>query len=341
MTRYLGLLVAGVLTAMAGIQPVRAAAGEAMAFRISTENTPAHVQTQTLLRFAEAVEERLGSTLAVSVHHSAELFRGRDVAAAIMRDQVEMAVPGTWQLDRYAADIGVFLLPMFYGRPRAEIDLVRDGAIGERINAQIEAALGVHVLGRWIDLGYAHLYTVDRGIARHEDIAQFHLRIPGGQANARRIEAFGAEVVTIPWPDLPNALLSGQIDGLLTSHATIASARLWEAGVAFAFEDREYFPQYIPIVSDRFWRRQAPDVQAQLGEIWESLVDDARAEAALAQADARARLMAEGVTMVTPDEEDLLGWRTRLMGIQPQLVSDLGIDPDLVVRAGEILAAGR
>ncbi len=318
---------------------MEAAADESLLFRISTENTLSHVQTQTILRFAEEVERLVGPTLSVSVHHSAELFRGRDVAAGIMRDQVEMAVPGTWQLDRYVADIGVFLLPAFYGRQRSEIDRVRDGFIGQRINEQVATALGVHVLGRWIDLGHAHLYTVDRPISRHEEIASFRLRVAGGQANAMRIEAFGAEAVTIPWPDLPNALASGQIDGLLTSHASIASARLWEAGVAYAFEDREYFPQYVPLVSARFWERLPEDVQSVLTSSWEDVVEEARADAALAQEEARLRLAAEGVEIVVPSEEQLLTWRGRLMHIQPDLVQSLGIDPDLVASAEEILSA--
>lgn len=305
--------------------------------RISTENTADHVQTRAIARFAEVLAQRTSGRLEVRHYHSAELFRDRDVVKALQLGKVEMAVPGTWQLDRFAPDIGVFLLPMFYGRDIAATDALRDGEIGKIINQRLEGALEVKVLGRWIDLGFAHVYGIHRRIRSHADLTGMTVRVAGGEANLQRLEALGAQARTVAWPDLPAALARSTIDGILSTHETIASAELWRYGVTSAFEDRQYFPQYIPLISRRLWDSLDEDVRRILAATWEEQVTSARSLAAAAQEEARRDLQAHGVTMTTPGPTDLAAARQRLLARQDALVETLGIDRDLVRRIAQQL----
>src|SRR3989339_854512 len=168
--------------------------------RISTENSATHVQTRVVQMFVDRLREKIHGSLEIEFHHSAELFRDSNVVKAMHDGKVEMAVPGTWQLDSFEPNIGIFLLPMFYGREAAVNYELRDGDIGLAINEKIGASLNVKVIGRWIDLGYAHLYSVDRKIERHEDLVGMHIRTPGGDANGLRLEALGAVPMVVPWP---------------------------------------------------------------------------------------------------------------------------------------------
>jgi len=83
--------------------------------RISVENTDAHVQTIAVRRFAELVAQRLGDRLDVRFYSSASLFRDSEIVKALARGRVEMGVPGTWQIDPFIPEVGVFQLPSFYG----------------------------------------------------------------------------------------------------------------------------------------------------------------------------------------------------------------------------------
>ncbi|MCR4379250.1 MAG: TRAP transporter substrate-binding protein DctP [Rhodospirillales bacterium] len=297
--------------------------------RISTENSAEHVQTRVVQLFADRLAEKLKDSLRVELHHSARLFRDSNVVDAIGEGKVEMAVPGTWQLDRYEPNIGIFLLPMFYGR-EADVNYeLHDGEIGQAINLKIAETLKVKVLGRWIDLGFAHLYGVKHKINRHEDISGMQIRSPGGEANGLRLEALGAIPRIIPWPDLPQALDHGTVDGVLTTHATVVSARLWERGIRYAFEDKEYFPQYVPLMSEKFWTRLSPETQQIISETWESVVDEGRLMAAEAQKEASQTLKDNGVQIVVPSSDELARWREQMISKQPGLIEKMGINPEL------------
>ncbi|MEO5373191.1 MAG: TRAP transporter substrate-binding protein DctP [Alphaproteobacteria bacterium] len=333
------MILIALVVALTG--PSRALAGEKPLLRISTENTTAHVHTRVMLRFVEELKHRAGERLDIRLYHSAELFRDRDVISAIDQGKVEMAVPGTWQIERFVPDVAVFTLPMVYGRTRAEIDRLRDGDIGRIVDRRIERSLAIHVVGRWIDLGFLNIFSVRKPIRRHEDLAGLKVRIAGGESNSMRLEAFGAEAQVIPWPDLGAALDAGTVDGVLSSHATMASAELWTRGIRYAFEDREHFAQYVPLIAGDFWDRLPPDLKTTITDTWESIVELARGEAALAQTEARRLLIHHGVQVVTPGEATLSTWRKKLMTRQEDVVTRVGVDPGLVARVTAVLEGGK
>lgn len=308
--------------------------GPAPLVRISSENGPAHVQTRILQRFADTLRERAAGRLVVEFQHSASLYRDRDVVGALQQGRVEMALPGTWQLDRYEPTVGVLLLPMVYGRDSLDIDRVLDGSVGQRLNDRLEAAMGLHVLGRWIHLGFAHLYTIDQPVRTHADLEGLRIRSPGGEVNDLRLEALGARAVPVAWTDVPQALRNRQVDGLLSTHATVASAALWRHGVRYAFEDRSYFSQYVPLVSPYLWQRLPAELRTLVADVWEEQVDAARRDTAVAQEDARRALLANGVAIVTPPPAALEERRRWLRRMQDTWAAGLGMSLD-VVRAFE------
>lgn len=302
-------------------------------FRISTENTPQHVQTRMIQRFADLLAARGQGVFKVQLHHSATLFRDSDIVRALNEGKVEMAVPGMWQLDRFAPDLGVFMLPAFQGRDATIHHRLRDGPLGQRVAAQVQDAINVVVIGRWIDLGHAQLFFTDPAIRTLGDVSGQRIRIAGGDVNAAMVRSLGARPVVIPWPDLPAALDAGNVSGVLTSPETVVSAALWRNGIRREIEDRDYFAQYLPLVSHGFWGQLSMRQRQLISECWEAIVDDARAEAAAAQIEARRRLVAAGVAIETPSPTDLAAWRGHGIADQAQLAERLGIHADLLHQA--------
>lgn len=297
--------------------------------RISVENGPTHFQVKALRRFAEDVRRRLAGRLRVEVYDNASLYRDRDVLQALNLGRVEMALPGTWVLHSAVPDCGVFMLPALYGAPAHASLAVADGPPGRIIDARIERNLRVAVLGRWLELGHANLYLVDRAVHRHEDLAGLRIRVAGGPANELRLAAMGARPLVVPWPDLPHWLQGGNLDGLMTTHETAVSGQLWRYGVSHVFEDHAYFAMYVPLVSRMFWERLSGDMRDALRDAWEAHVDEARALAAEAQAEARETLRARGLVFTVPDEAVLRRWRERLRLGEREVVDFVGVDPTL------------
>lgn len=298
--------------------------------RISVENNDRHVQTQAVKRYADEIKKKLQGRIDVQFFSNARLFRDQDIIQAMAQGKVEMGVPGTWHVSRFDPNVQIFLLPVFYGRPAEANYQAVDGKVGQTIAGRLENNLQLKVIGKWIDLGYAHLFGVGKKILRHEDIAGLRIRVAGGEANKLRIQAMGGLPTIIPWPDLPEYLQQGRVDAVLTSYETVKSARLWEIGIKYVFEDQEYFPQYIPLIRLSFWNKLSEDTQRILTDTWETYVDTARQEAAKSQRDAKNILMENGVEVTLPDPQEMEIWRQKMLSKQDEFVDILKIDPELV-----------
>ncbi len=307
-----------------------AAAADRPRIRISVENYQGHVQTEAVRRFSELLRGRLGDRYEIEFFHSGELYRDRDVLAAMSAGNVEIAVPGTWQIDRFERSVAAFLLPACFGRSADFFHRLADGALGAEINRRMEASLNVVVLGRWLDLGHAHLYFSGLRVTSHQQLQNLRIRVAGGLGNELRIETLGALPVVIPWNDLPFYLQQRRIDGLLTTHETARSGRLWEHGIRYAFEDYQYFGQYVPLMRRTFWNRLTPEDRRSIQEVWESVVEGQRRSALRAQEEARLVLQREGVEVVVPEEQELNQTRELLLRNQDEMARTLGIPPNIV-----------
>ena len=301
--------------------------------RISLENTPTHVMTRNVSRFAEEVSYRLSPRVKAEVYPDARLFRDREVLNAVHSGKVEMAVPGTWNLEPYMPELNLFLLPLLYGKSVAENHRLSDGTIGRRIQQRMESLYEIRVLGKWMDLGHAHVFTLSKPITRLEDFKGLRIRVAGGKANELRFSILGAYSFTIPWPELVERLRSQLVDGILTTYETIRSAELWNHGIRYAFEDNQYFPMYIPIVGKWFWEELTEEERTAFQSLWNAHAEKQRREALEAQVQAKEMFIQNKGKVFEPGKSELDKIRKALMRSQPNLIRQLKIDRDLVEQA--------
>ncbi len=298
--------------------------------RISIENSETHVQTQAVMNFAQELRMRLQNSIEVEVYHSARLYRDSQVVGALVRGDVEMAVPGTWQLGKYIPETDYFLLPDFYGASSAEMDRVLGEPVGQEIIRRIESKLNVVIPGVWMDLGPAHLFTTHKAIRKISDINGLRIRVAGGNVNKMRVEALGAEAVIISWPDLPPRIKDGYVDGVLTTFESIRSAEMWKYGLQYAYTDSEYFPQYIPMVSLSFWQVLTPEQQQIFREVWNNAADEQKRAAAEAQWEARKIAEANGMQIFSPAYNEIRTTRLLLQGERENMIQSLSLDPSFL-----------
>jgi C4-dicarboxylate-binding protein DctP len=216
-----------------------------------------------------------------------------------------------------------------------------DGKLGQFVSKRMEERLKVKILGKWQDLGFQHFYSVSKPIANYDDLKGMKIRFPGGSANAARIKVLGGSPTLIPWPDLPLALSQGVVDAVTTTHESSFTAKLWDSGLKYSFEDYQYFGQYVPMISLDFWNKQPKDVQNALVAAWEAVVGEQRKMATQAQIDARDVLIKNGVKMAHPSPAEIVAARKRLMVVQNDLVKEMKIDADAVQLGLEELRAAK
>jgi len=320
---------------------VPATASSQEKFRISLDTNPTHVRNQGVDIFAKELKKRVGDKLDIEVYPSGQVYRDRDVPKALRQNAIEMGVPGTWQLDGLVPNVALQTLPMFYGVDPDTVHTVMDGKLGDSLNERMEDRLKVKILGKWADLGMQHFYSTTKEIKSYDDLKGMKIRFSGGTANAERLKFQGVIPTLIPYPDLPLAMSQGVVQGVATTHESAATAKLYDSGLKYAFEDNQFMGQYVPMIRLSFWDKQPKEIQDAILESWEIAVTQQRKMAGQAQEDARKTLMDHGVKMAQPSAESIAAMRSSLMSIQPGVIKEMKIDQDMVDIAMQELRAAK
>jgi TRAP-type C4-dicarboxylate transport system substrate-binding protein len=209
---------------------------------------------------------------------------------------------------------------------------------GKLLAAQIEAKLGAHVIGPWLDLGFFNWYSTAKPLKSYGDLKGMKIRNNGGAGQAWRTQFMGAVPNTTPLPNVALALSQGTFDGLITTNETVASARYWEAGIRHALEDHQFIGEYIPIVSLAFWTKLSPDLEQLLTGLWQENVSTYRANMAAAQAHARETIQEHGIAIVVPAPEELDATRQKMIAEQDHIVKQSKISAEMLSAVSTVLA---
>lgn len=304
-----------------------------LTFRASLDTSATHDRTLSVADYLKKVEEASNGSIKTQLFHSGQLYKDVNVARALREGSIEMAAPGVWVLSGFVPDADLVQLPVFYGQPLEQQLRIFDGDVGQRINEQIERKLGVKILGRWLELGFGNYYSTKRPLNDFSDLEGLKIRTSGGAGQFARARFFKAIPNLTPWPDVPLALAQGTFDALATTNESMESAKLWDSGVKYAFEDHQFLGFYIPMVSGVFWNKLSPDQQKLLVEVWAKNIATYRANMEAAQQEARKTLIEHGIKFTVPEPGRLAQVRTKMMAEQETVARELKLTPDLVKQA--------
>ncbi len=332
------IIVAVVITLALSISPSKAAAAEkTFEFKISVDTVPNHPRNMGLVIFIEELEKKSGGRLVPKYYHSAQLYKDAHVTKALRTGTVEMAVPGNWVLEGFDTSTSLTMLPMFFGQPGKITEDLIDGEIGKAVNQSLEKKVGVKSPGRWFELGYDQTWTRNKKITKIEDFKGLKIRHSGGSNPEARLNALGASAVFIAWPDVPMALVQGTVDGICSTTKSVEGAKLYEAGIKYAINTRNFCGYYVPLVNIKFWNSLPPDLQKIFMEVWNEVVPKQREISRKEQADARKLMEGKGVEFYDPSDEELAKWRKVIMPVQDKQIKDLKYDPELIQLAKKAL----
>lgn len=298
--------------------------------RASVDTSPTHARTIAVADYLKKLQEQSGGRIETELFSSGQLFRDRDVVKALRQGGIEMAVPGSWVLTGFVPDADVFQLPSFFGQPAQVVYAAVDGGIGAMINNELQSKLSVKLLGPWLPLGYQNTYSTNKPIRSFADLAGMKIRNSGGAGQAIRAKFFNAQPNMTAWPDVPLALSQGTFDGLSSTDESLASAKLWDSGVKYGFEDHEFIGFYIPMVSDAFYNKLPPDLQQLLVKVWTDNIGAYRNGMEAAQTQARKTLEANRIVFYSPPPGDLADIRAKMMPTQDATAKELRITPELL-----------
>ncbi|HVM81672.1 MAG TPA: TRAP transporter substrate-binding protein DctP [Stellaceae bacterium] len=313
------------------------AADAPLTFKVSLDTSATHMRTISIADYIQQVETASGGTIKGQLFHSGQLHKDVDVPKAIREGNVDMAAPGIWVLAGFVPDCDIVQLPVFYGQPLEQQRAIMDGPVGQKINAQIEQKTGSKVLGPWLDLGFANFYSTKKPLNDFKDLEGLKIRTSGGAGQFARVKFFGGIGNMTPWPDVPLALSQGTFDALSTTNESAFSAKLWDSGLKYAFEDHQFMGYYIPIVSKTFWNKLSPEQQKLMVDVWAKNIPIYRQKMAAAQTAARQELIDHGLKFTVPTPEQIAAVRKKMMLEQDQIAKELKLTPEIVKEATEAM----
>lgn len=338
--RGLRILAGAILLALHASGP--AAAAEVTLTVHHFLSPKAATQTAMIEPWAERVREQSGGRIEIEVYPSMTLGGKPPELYSQVRDGVADIV---WTLPGYTPGVfprlEVFDLPTVHRGSALATNLAIQDLYADHLAADLAE---VHPLLVHVHSGNA-LHLVDQPVRSLADVQGLKLRTPS-RSGAWMIEAWGAEPVGMPVPELPQALSAGTVDGALIPFEVVLPLKVQEltdysvegAGGArfgtsvflFAMNKKRYegLPDDLRAVIDA---NSGPAFAEEMGLAWDMIEPEAMALTA-----------ASGSELIELDAETTAAFDARgEVAVERwiEAVSDQGIDGAALVEAARTAIA--
>lgn len=220
---------------------------------------PANYHVQNLTQFAADVDAATKGELKITIHPNAALFKAPDIKRAVQTSQ---------------AQAGEVLLSLHENEnPVFGVDVVPFLATSFDQSKKLWAASKETVAAALDAQGLKLLYATPwppQGIFTKKDLVTVAdmkgLKWRAYNVGTSRIaELVGAQPVTIQAAELPQALATGVVDGLMTSSATGVDSKIWES-LTHYYDTQAWIPKNVIFVNKASFEALDPAVQTAVLE---------------------------------------------------------------------------
>ena len=244
--------------------------------------------------FADEVAKRTGGKIKIEQQPNAVLGGEVDMLKGMQLGAVDMAFITGAPLPAIIPEVGVLNIPFIF-RNVDHAHTVLDGPIGKAYLEKFKDK-GLVALA-WGENGQRHITNSKRPITQPFDLKGLKLRVPQSDVMLLGFKTLGADVASLPFPQLYGALQSGQFDGQENPIATIQSSKFAKVQKYLTVSAHVYDPAVILVSSD-VWADFKDDEKAALMEAAKLAAKASRAYAAEAERKGIDTLRQQGMTVV-------------------------------------------
>jgi tripartite ATP-independent transporter DctP family solute receptor len=254
------LLLSGAATAAGLAAPYLARAADAprtlrMGYLLSKDSQLGAGATA----MADAVGKATGGRIGIQQFPDAALGGEVEIVKAVQLGSVDLAFVTGAGLATAFPDTDVFHIPFLFSSA-AHAHAVFDGAVGQdflkRLSNQDQVTLA------WGENGMRHMTNSKHPIATPDDLKGLRMRLPQSEVMVLGFKALGAEAAMLPFPQLFEALQSGQFDGQENPIATIQAAKFDKVQKFLTLSSHVYDPAAIIMSADTHDELSAEDKAA-------------------------------------------------------------------------------
>ncbi len=238
------------------------------------------------------------------------------VMAALRRGRVHVASLGNAPLATVVPEMGLINIP-FLAHSHAEFQFVFDnylrGALTDMLAPHDMIAL------HWIELGPSHIYS-KFPIVAVEDIKNVAIRTTFDIGTKAFLTAIGADVISLPTPEVLPALQTGMIEGATSVAIAYVGTGLMEQAPHFTLTAHQYTGTFVA-VERKWYEALEPDAKAALTKAMPTTAEIRGFFLDLAQ---REMAKAPGLIVHRPTAAQMAGWAAAAQTSHAEILQTIG-----------------
>ncbi|HEX3937123.1 MAG TPA: TRAP transporter substrate-binding protein [Xanthobacteraceae bacterium] len=258
------------------------------------EDHPSNIAAK---QFAARVESRTNGEIKINIFPNNVLGGPPEQAQQIKLGTIDMGLPTQGQLDKYDKAFAAVMLPFIWDGPQHAFRVLDGPAMAWL--APLAEKQGFILLRNW-DYGFRNVTNIVRPINTPEDVKGLKLRTPPELQIQASMEALGASVQAIAFPELYLALSQKVVDGEENPVSVIYFMKFYELQKHLAIT-RHIYNNMIHTVSAASWAKLTPAQQAIFREESQSAGDLMRKMIADQEQDQIKKIADAGVAVTQPD----------------------------------------
>ncbi len=261
---------------------------------------------QNLLLFKEEVEKNSNGDISVEIYDSAQLYKDKEVPAAVGSGAIEMGVAS---LTRYVGDVpavDIFYQPFLFDteeKVRAAV------APGSPVRGPLDEAIadtGSTVLW-WQAYGGAIMLSKETPVKTPEDMKGKKVRV-FGKTLGDFVKAAGGAPTLISGSEQYLAYQRGTVDIGMTGVSGVKSRKLWDVMDTITVTNNADI-EFIVVVNTDFWNGLPEEHKAIIRAAALTAETDVRDRVSDIEADAYKAAEDNGMTVYRPSEEEIAAWK--------------------------------
>ncbi|CAN7569183.1 TRAP transporter substrate-binding protein [Neorhizobium sp. LjRoot104] len=215
---------------------------------------PANYHVENLMQFSKDVETASGGKLKITVHPNASLFKAPDIKRAVQTGQAQAGEVLISLHENENPVFGIDVVPF----------LATSFDASKKLYAASKPAIEKALDAQGLKLLYATPWP-PQGIFTKKDVNSTAdlkgLKWRAYNVGTSRIaDLVGAQPVTVQAAELPQALATGVVDGLMTSSATGVDSKIWES-LTHYYDTQAWIPKNVIFVNKAAFAALDPAVQ--------------------------------------------------------------------------------
>lgn len=258
------------------------------------ETHPSHLAAK---QFAAKVEERTKGQIKITIYPANILGSPPEQCEQVRLGAIDMGLPTQGALDKYVKAFSVVMLPFLYD-DYEHVYRTLDGPSMDWFSPLAEKE-GFIILSNW-EWGFRNLTNNKRPILKPEDVKGLKIRTPPEIQLQAAMEALGAIVTKIAFPEVYMALAQGVVDGQENPIAVIYHNKFYEVQKYLALT-RHVYNCMVHVVSAKTWAKLTPEQQRIFREESRAAGAYMRKLIVSEEADQIAKMEKAGLKVTRPD----------------------------------------